>query len=44
MELGLAAKFAILLELQFGTLFALCFHVNLVPVRNVILVFTDGTD
>ena len=42
MKLGLFAEFAVFFKLELT--FALCVHVYLVPLRYVVLVFTDGTD
>lgn len=41
-DLNLPAELAVLFKLKFA--FTFCVHVNFVPVGNVILVFTDGTN
>ena len=42
MDLNLAAEFAIFLDLKFA--FAFRIHIDFVPLRNIILVLTDGAD
>ena len=42
MGLGLPAMFAILLDLELS--FAFCIHIDLVPVCDIVLIFTDRTD
>lgn len=44
MKLNLLAVSAELFDLKFGAFFRGKLHVNLVPLCNIILVFTDGTD
>jgi hypothetical protein len=41
-KLNLFAEPTVFIEAKFT--FSFCIHVNFVPVRNVILIFTDGTD
>lgn len=42
MKLRFAAKFTIFLDLELA--FAFNIHIYLIPVCNVILIFTDGTN
>lgn len=42
MKLHFPAVFTVLFDLKLS--FAFCIHVDLVPVCNVVLVFTNGTD
>lgn len=42
MDLDFPAELAVFLDFKLA--FSLCVHVNFIPFRNKILVFTDGTN
>lgn len=42
MKLNFLAESAVFVKAKFTLSF--CIHINLIPIRDIVLVFTDGTD
>ena len=44
MKLDFSTIITKLFKLKFGSLFGFKLHINLIPLGNVVLTLTDGTD